>query len=80
MAVELWLKGLPLQGDSGNVYRLQVNVLSTYAGTVKTIVYQSVVYLLSAVVVGLWLYKATCSKYRMSQIPGTSDTGAVLAS
>lgn len=69
-----------LQGDSGNVYRLQVNVLSTYAGTVKTIVYQSVVYLLSAVVVDLWLYKATCSKYRMSQIPGTSDTGAVLAS
>lgn len=39
--------------------------------------------LLSAFMVDLWLYKATCIKCRMSQIPElwiTLDTGAVLAS
>lgn len=34
---------------------------------------------LSSLMVDLWLYKATCFKYGMSQIPATLDAGAVLA-
>lgn len=73
VAFELWLKGLPLCKVTVEIFTdcrsmFSVLMLEMWKQLCTTVVFD----LLSAFMMDLWLYKATCIKYRMSQVPELS--------